>query len=750
MPVLGVPERRVIHETAVTIDGAPHSGGFHMAYQTPLTIKTVLQRIENQEYVIPAIQREFVWAPAQMCSLFDSLLRRYPIGTFLFWRISPDDSADYRFYEVMRDYHERKNSHSPVIEFPAGRPVTAILDGQQRLTTLNIALNGSYAVKRARAGASGDTHPVTRMYLDLTHDPEEGDESGVKYLFRFLPDEEAQRARGHAWFLAADAFHMESGREINRRIQAAGLADHPTAYDTLYSLWEAITQVPCISYFELDETDLTKVLEIFIRVNSGGTVLSKSDLLLSVATARFTERDARETIHGLVDDLNATGRGFSFTKDRVLKAGLLLTNRPSVAVEPKTLTPESVALIDQSWDRIEAALRNAVHLLDAFGFSARTLPAASIIFPLATYFDVRGLDYAYVTSAGHRADREVVRQWVLRMLLAPGMWGSNLNKLITLMRAVIQEHGTGGFPARELERTIAQMGKSLVFTREHIEQLADTKSRNSRAYVLLSLLYPAAAIGNDLHVDHVFPKKLFTKRALGAAGVDPAVMDDLRDVFDRLGNLQLLRGSVNTSKQAMLPMDWARDRFPDPGARTGYLAENDMHDLPDDIASFSRFYDQRRARMIGRLGELLDTGNEPGVGSETGARGTDPADGYPSGTALVTSRSAPTSARKPPVSASPASVHAPRPRPARTARTTTGGPRRTFNRSLANVPDGPIEYRVHGITYVGRVDGAGIILEDGHRFSSPSAAGRAVNGGTSVNGWQAWSRDGVELRDLHP
>ena len=122
-----------------------------MAFQVPLTVSKALDRIHRHDYVIPAIQREFVWSQAQICNLFDSLLRKYPIGTFLFWQVPAADTKNYTFYDVMRDFHELKSRHSQKIPIPDKRDVTAILDGQQRLTSLNIGLHGSYAVKRPGA-----------------------------------------------------------------------------------------------------------------------------------------------------------------------------------------------------------------------------------------------------------------------------------------------------------------------------------------------------------------------------------------------------------------------------------------------------------------------------------------------------------------------------------------------------------------------------------------------------------------------
>ncbi|EOV8180947.1 DUF262 domain-containing protein, partial [Raoultella planticola] len=80
-----------------------------------------------------------------------------------------------------------------------------------------------------------------------------------------------------------------------------------------------------VTYYLEEGQELSKVLNIFIRMNSGGTPLSYSDLLLSIAVAQWQKLDAREEIHNLVDEMNRVGDGFNFSKDLVLKAGLMLS-----------------------------------------------------------------------------------------------------------------------------------------------------------------------------------------------------------------------------------------------------------------------------------------------------------------------------------------------------------------------------------------------------------------------------------------
>src|SRR5438045_1333832 len=114
-------------------------------FQAPLDVKRVLDRIRERRYVLPAIQREFVWSREQICDLFDSLMREYPIGSFLFWDVSAETSMKFKFYEVMMRYHERDFRHNPVLPMAGPQELTAILDGQQRLSALAIGLLGTHA-----------------------------------------------------------------------------------------------------------------------------------------------------------------------------------------------------------------------------------------------------------------------------------------------------------------------------------------------------------------------------------------------------------------------------------------------------------------------------------------------------------------------------------------------------------------------------------------------------------------------------
>jgi len=377
-----------------------------VAYQTPITVKTVLDRIWKHDYVLPAIQREFVWRPDQICRLFDSLLQGFPVGSFLFWKIEPETAKKFRFFDFVHQYHQRDNPRCPPLGKPPEGWITAGLDGQQRLTALNIGLRGSLAVKEPnKRWNNPGAFPVKRLHLDLLHNPIP-DEDGAIYRFQFLTEERAATPEdGEFWFPVHRIFGMIEPYEPMEYLAAAKLGNTAQAVRILFLLQAAIHNVPVITFYEEESQDVEKVLSIFIRTNSGGTVLSYSDLLLSIATAQWEERDARTEITTLVDTLNDTGLGFNFSKDFVLKAGLMLSDIASVGFKVENFDRNNMNKLEARWPRVADTLRLTVRLAATFGLSRDSLNADSALLPIAYYLHKRASEESYLTTKTQADDR---------------------------------------------------------------------------------------------------------------------------------------------------------------------------------------------------------------------------------------------------------------------------------------------------------------------------------------------------------
>lgn len=577
-----------------------------MAFQTPITIKNTLDAIQRQEYVLPAIQREFTWSPDQVCGLFDSLMQGYPIGSFLFWKVKPEHSQEYSWYGFMREYHRKKNRHCPVLDLPQ-RSIVAVLDGQQRLTSLNIGLRGNHAEKEPRKWWNNpDAFPTKYLYLNLLSLAVEN-ELGLKYDFRFLtPDKATSDGDGqHHWFRVAEVWSFKSGKDVHKTLQRNDLGNHELAYDILYDLYAVVHEKLEIPYFEETEQDLDKVLNIFIRVNSAGTPLSYSDLLLSIATAQWKELDARQAIHGLVDEMNETRHGFGFSKDLVLKAGLMLCEIPSVAFRVTNFNARNMKALEEKWPSIEKSLRLTVELLADFGFSWQTLAADSVVIPVAYYFYKCGISESYINSVAYRADREILRTWVCRTLVKSGVWGSGLDTTLVAIRDTIRDNNANGFPVDAVDAAMSKRGKFMRFTEEEIQDLLESPYGDKRTFALLTLLYPFVDLKNVFHTDHVFPKSRMTSAKLRKAGVPEEKLWDYHEKANLLPNLQLLEGAVNQSKQDVLPNEWLAQAYSDEGHRARHCDLHDLGTIPESVMNFDKFFEARRKRLAKKLKKVL-------------------------------------------------------------------------------------------------------------------------------------------------
>ncbi len=296
-------------------------------------IKEVVDGL-NVRYFLPDIQREYVWLQKadekKIEQLFDSILRGYPIGSFLFWKLQKEDIAksdeqdsdklNFQLYQFITNYDERKPHNEKIrIEQIMRDDLYIVLDGQQRLTSLYIGLKGTRTLKKKNAKINNpNAYEEKRLYLNLKRQPNM-DKPEDNYQFEFhaqKPENDEKRF----WFKVGDILELKSVVNYTREHK---LGDEES--ELLEKLNKAVHDKQLISYFEETEKNLNKVLNIFIRVNSGGVKLSYSDLLMSILTASFSS-DIREKMHGLVDALK--DKGFpNVGKDQVLKTCLLLIGK---------------------------------------------------------------------------------------------------------------------------------------------------------------------------------------------------------------------------------------------------------------------------------------------------------------------------------------------------------------------------------------------------------------------------------------
>ncbi|WP_051314918.1 DUF262 domain-containing protein [Alteribacter aurantiacus] len=580
-----------------------------MAFERPLTIKEVINDIHRKKYLLPSIQREFVWDTEQIEKLFDSLLRGYPVGAFLFWYVNKENIDKFKFYEFLRDYHERDNTHNVEADVRGEEDINAILDGQQRLTSLYIGLKGSYSYKLPRKRMDNDrAYPNRKLYLNLLKKYDESYD--MTYHFKFLTeDEAARRSESSYWFEVGEILNLSDPYEINEYIYEHQLnlvekEKAKYANKTLHELYKAIHDTPSINYYLERSQTLDKVLNIFIRVNSGGTVLSYSDLLLSIATAQWENKDARKAITSLVDEINNMGDGFDFNKDLVLKTCLVLCDFNDIAFKVDNFNTVAMGKIEEEWDQISQAIRLAVQLVSSFGFNYKTLTANYVIIPIAYYLYKRENPHNFVESSRYREDRKKVQQFTTIALLKR-IFGGQPDNVLKPIREVIKQYNDE-FPFTEIRNNLRVTNKSLRFSEEEIENLLWSKYGNRYTFSVLALLYPNLDYSNLFHQDHIYPRSILrSHKKLLKRGLSEEQAAYCVENYDYLSNLQLLEGVPNQEKSNKMFDEWLDETYETEDEKREYKTKHLIPQGDLSLDNFEAFLEKRDEKIRGMLRKLL-------------------------------------------------------------------------------------------------------------------------------------------------
>lgn len=571
------------------------------------TIKNLIKKIDNNEYVLPALQREFVWKPEQIERLFDSIIKGYPIGSFLFWNVQNENINKYEFYNILKEYHQRDARHNTKINISHKDSVTAILDGQQRITSIYIALKGTYSYKIKGAWKNNDNaYPSRQLYLNIVS-PNLDTNKDVQFDFRFLTNEEAEDfTEDTLWYPVSDILQFEVGEmfTVIARYQELYRKNFPnesvekTSYimnslGTLHQMMEK----DILAYYEENSQEIDKVLDIFIRMNSGGTTLTYSDLLLSLATAKWQNLNAREEIYSLVDELNMIGNGFNFNKDNILKAALVLTDKKNIKFRASNFDKQTTNLIETNWEKTKKAISLAVNLLSNFGFNGDTLIANSVIIPVVYYLYKIDCPNNYLEADRYLNDRNKIKYFV-QISLLKRIFGGTPDSILLKMRENMQDLSEG-FPLSKLLK-VRDTNKSLILTDEDIDYLLDTKI-GKYSFTLLSVIFPAIDLKNKFHQDHIFPSSKYkNKKNLREIGYSEEEITFIVEHIDTIVNLQLLEGIPNTEKNNKYFDDWVLKRYNSNEELDYYLNRNLLNKVYKKN-EFIQMYTDRKEELRKRL-----------------------------------------------------------------------------------------------------------------------------------------------------
>lgn len=593
-----------------------------MSFQAPISIADAISRIQERTLLLPAIQREFVWEPEKVEWFFDSLLQGYPIGSFLFWEVrDAKTKGEYRFYEVLRQFRQRYQTHNPEVNTNGHKDFYAVLDGQQRLTSLYIGLAGTYAYKQPRVWWENNEKalPTRKLYLNVKEPPSNDNEqeSGRLFEFRFLTTDE-HNGEAKKWFLAGRLLQVSGAYQFNQLLKEEGYLDDEFASSALARLHAAIHTERLLNYYLVQKADMELALNIFVRVNSGGEPLSLSDMLMSTAIANWAVKDARKEITGLVDEVGA--KGFFISKDLVLKACLYLYSA-DIRYKVSNFSAAQVKPFEDNWEQIADSIRSVFLLVRDFGFNEKTLTSKNALLPIVYWVHHKKLQQTIVTSVAAKSERDKIRGWLHAMLLK-GIFGGSADTVLAAIRKVFFDGEFGKayiasdileFPSDAIGAVLQAQGKDPNITDDFLDSLLYTQYEDKEAFSILALLAPNLDYQNgDFHKDHLHPISIFRRKKLLAAGILESDLDYYLDTnhCNSILNLRHLDSNENKSKQDTPLRIWAvAEAKRQKTTVQKFCMDRDLPDQEEDLdlGNFKDFISKRRAVLRERLRTVLQS-----------------------------------------------------------------------------------------------------------------------------------------------
>lgn len=545
---------------------------------------------EGGGFWLPNIQRPFVWSEDQIARLFDSIMREYPISTLLVWKTK----EPIKHRKFIDNYHrDIKLTHLYIPDNHHSKMM--VLDGQQRLQSLYIGLKGSYS------GTSRE------LYLDILSGDLVSPED-IRYRFSFLEKSQAE----WPWVRFKDIIFVTSklDTQIAREIRA--LAPTALSNDEAEKIEMNIARArqefvnnDNLTYQELDGIDnpnayrIDDIVEIFIRANSGGTQLGKSDLLFSLLISGW--EDADREIESLLEDLNHGG--FDFDRDFILKSCLTLLDKGARYDVGKFRDGKTKEEIISNWDRIATAIKGVRDFVVSKTYirSDKALPSYLALIPL--------IYYRYHYAQKFAANTELP-EYLLRSLVT-GVFGGSPDNLIDKIVRNIKEKDN--FILSEVFGIILADNRNLEITADIIFGQHYT-SRTIHLFFNLWYLnfnYTPALDGNGPQIDHIFPQSLLksVKDVNPESGKRNLLHYDQAQ-RDQIANCMLLTADENGfgGKCAQPPSTWFdRSRFVSDEEQASYFK---LHLIPSDpdlwkLENYDQFVEARKLLIEAKFKHML-------------------------------------------------------------------------------------------------------------------------------------------------
>jgi hypothetical protein len=387
----------------------------------------------------------------------------------------------------------------------------------------------------------------------------------LAYQFAFRENNipNAKDSKPQYWYLVGDILNFDSAsdarKDIREKLSGVDEALKENAIVLIEELHHRLFTEKLINYYEEKSDDYDKVVEVFIRANTGGKKLEYSDILLSTATAKWRNLNARDEIYNFTDEINAIGAGYNFGKDFVLKGSLYLTNGLPIQYQVKNFSKPNLEKIEDNWDVITSNIQATIKLISRFGLNDKNLISSIALLPIALYLTKLGRkNFVESTQQVDVNNQLLIQKWLAIVLLKNAFGGSSDTTLKNLQDVLNEQSDLSIFPYEIINK---KLNIDSDFSDTEIENLLTTNYSTKYSYLILTLLYPDRDWKDNIyHEDHIFPKSEFSVRSLTKRGYDARKIAEYQKYYNTIANLQLLTASENIAKNASPFDEWLPTR----------------------------------------------------------------------------------------------------------------------------------------------------------------------------------------------
>lgn len=520
------------------------------------SLEDLISYIDAGELVLPEIQRDFVWGKNNVLLLFDSLYRGLPIGTMLVWKA--------KFAVIAKKLVTKAKIGQALPNFYG-----YILDGQQRLTAIALVRDGS------------DQYPL----VFALRPKDEADPNANRFAYK-------SKSNDNPWFVPVSDIMLGHITPFTKLQELVKLPEFVEGEQD--AIWNSISKLSLILKYEIgviefEDNDYRKATELFIRFNSTGKKLNKSDL----AASELALQVPRLISEGITKMANQYP-SFPFTKPFLIQCLTAVhKNRLRFKQAKEIWDGSDEKGVKLSWKKTEKGIGRVIKLLTGTvkWDSISWLPSVNALIPLV---------YLLAERAFSAAQMKETRNWLLLASVNAIFSGAVHTKIDHILKGLKKDKSfeklwnatRNDLYYMEPSDFETRMRKGSIMSL-YVSMIRNQGAKDWKGMTLLD----GSVVGHNacLQVHHFFPRSCLEKNGYSS------------DAINTFANYTILDAATNINISDKEPIDYLEEE----GISKSQL---ELQCIPMNkelwrVDNYQRFLKERRALLAERANKFLDVKN---------------------------------------------------------------------------------------------------------------------------------------------